>query len=151
MLIAGTRRRTWRSRLSSYLRYSDLKTKRRNKSPEEKMSAAERMWETWWLQLCADIPPGQYDQRFSADRMFRFDFSWPDAKVAVEIEGGNWARGRHTRPQGYESDCEKYNLAADLGWAMYRFTPTMLQGDPAACTYQVARAIRRRSRQRRDG
>ena len=80
------------------LRYSNLAVNsKRTKTPEEKMSNAERQWETWWAQLFPDLPPGAYDQRFSQARRFRFDFSWPGVKVAVEIEGGEYSRGRHTR------------------------------------------------------
>lgn len=46
------------------LRYSDLKPKRR-KSLEEKMSAAERSWQTRWAHLYPHLPEGEYDQRFS--------------------------------------------------------------------------------------
>ncbi len=72
------------------------------------------------------------------------DFNRPNVKVAVEIEGGEYSGGRHTRAAGYQADCGKYNLAADLGWVVYRFTPTMLERDPATCMAQVARAIRSR-------
>ncbi len=128
------------------LQYSDLKVKsKRSAKPRElKMSNAERQWETWWAMLFPDLPEGAYDQRFSQDRQFRFDFSWPDVKVAVEIEGGEYSRGRHTRAAGYQTDCEKYNLAADPGWVVYRYTPTMLQRDPANQMGQVAAVIRRR-------
>ncbi len=130
------------------LQYSDLSVKstgkRKARPPELKMSAAERSWETQWAQLFPDLPAGAYDQRFSQDRQFRFDFSWPDVKVAVEIEGGEYSRGRHTRAAGYQADCEKYNLAADLGWAVYSVTPTMLRRNPANQMGQVASAIRRR-------
>ena len=42
--------------------------------------------------------------------------------VAVEIQGGQWSNGRHNRPEGYELDCEKSNLATFQGWRLYRFT-----------------------------
>jgi len=61
------------------------------------------------------------------ERRFRFDWAWPEQKVALEMEGGVWTRGRHTRPQGYERDCEKYSLAAILGWRVIRVTPRMLE------------------------
>lgn len=34
-----------------------------------------------------------------------------------------WTRGRHTRPQGFLGDIEKYNSAALLGWRVFRVTP----------------------------
>ena len=42
--------------------------------------------------------------------------------LALEIEGGVHSRGRHTRPIGYEKDCEKYNSALVLGWHVLRVT-----------------------------
>jgi hypothetical protein len=43
--------------------------------------------------------------------------------IAMEIEGGVWITGRHTRGAGYSRDMQKYNLAGLHGWKVYRFTP----------------------------
>ena len=59
--------------------------------------------------------------RFDPVRKWRFDFAWPDKMIAVEVEGGIWTGGRHTRGVGFLSDCEKYNCAALLGWMILRF------------------------------
>ena len=59
-------------------------------------------------------------------RNWRFDFAWPDRKIAVECEGGTWARGRHVRGAGFWRDCEKYNAAALLGWCVLRYTSDMI-------------------------
>lgn len=53
---------------------------------------------------------------FCKPRMFRFDLCWVEDKVAVEFQGGNWVQGRHNRGAGFESDCEKFSLAAIRGW-----------------------------------
>lgn len=57
-------------------------------------------------------------------RKFRFDFAWPDRKVALECEGGVWQENRtgHTAGKHYEKDCEKYSLAAANGWLVIRAT-----------------------------
>jgi hypothetical protein len=52
----------------------------------------------------------------SHDRKFRFDLCWPDRKIYLEIDGGNYAGGRHTRPEALARDYEKRNLATILGW-----------------------------------
>ena len=75
-----------------------------------------------WRWICPNLPLPIREFRFSK-RRFRFDFAFPDRKVAVEIEGGGWLYGRHHRPKGYERDLEKYNLAQSLGWKVFRFTP----------------------------
>jgi very-short-patch-repair endonuclease len=61
------------------------------------------------------------EYRFHPDRKWRFDFCFPDRKCAVEIEGGIWTNGRHTRGSGFVADCEKYNAAAAMGWFVFRF------------------------------
>lgn len=68
------------------------------------------------------LPPPQREYRFAPPRRFRFDFCWPDRMLAVEVEGGTWTKGRHTRPQGFANDCAKYNLATLNGWQVLRFT-----------------------------
>ena len=64
-------------------------------------------------------------------RRWRFDFAWPGEKLAVEVEGGTWARGRHTRGDGFEKDCEKYNTAVLLGWRVLRFTAGQVESGEA--------------------
>jgi very-short-patch-repair endonuclease len=61
--------------------------------------------------------------KFHPMRKWRFDFAWPEKRVAVEIEGGVWTRGRHTRGSGYIGDMEKYNSAVEMGWRVLRYQP----------------------------
>lgn len=67
------------------------------------------------------------EHRFAAPRRWRFDLAWPEQRVALEIEGGVWTGGRHTRPQGFLGDIEKYNAAAELGWRVLRCTPDQVR------------------------
>lgn len=60
-------------------------------------------------------------------RRWRFDWAWVEWKVALEVEGGVWRGGRHTRGKGYIADMAKYSEAAILGWLVLRLTPTDLQ------------------------
>lgn len=81
-----------------------------------------------------DYPLPDPEHRFHPVRKWRFDFAWPDMLLAVEIEGGTWANGRHNRAQGYEGDCEKYNAAVMVGWRVLRFTGDMVRDGRMAAT-----------------
>ncbi len=69
----------------------------------------------------------------SEGRKWRMDFAWIEQKVYVEIDGGAWTYGRHSRGLGIEQDAEKENFAASLGWRRLRFTPQMCERDPDGC------------------
>ena len=64
--------------------------------------------------------------RFHPSRKWRFDFAWPEVLVALEVDGGIWTQGRHTRGVGVLGDHEKLNAAAVLGWRVIRCTPGTL-------------------------
>lgn len=74
-------------------------------------------------------PPLVAEHKFHPTRRWRFDFAEPARKVAVEIEGGIWNGGRHTRGSGYEKDAEKYNTATEMGWRVFRLTGGMVNGE----------------------
>lgn len=80
------------------------------------------------------VPPFEREYKFLPTRKFMFDFAWPLDMIAVECEGGVWNMGRHTRPLGFISDCEKYNLAAMTGWRVLRFTEKDIRSGEAATT-----------------
>lgn len=65
--------------------------------------------------------------RFAPPRRWRFDWCWPEHMIALEIEGGVWTGGRHTRGSGFTKDVEKYNEAALLGWRVLRCTPKQVK------------------------
>lgn len=74
----------------------------------------------------AGLPVPVAEYRFHPTRKWRFDFAWPDALVALEVEGAVWVQGRHTRGSGFVKDMEKYNTAAGMGWRVLRVTPATL-------------------------
>jgi very-short-patch-repair endonuclease len=69
-----------------------------------------------------DLPRPEREFVFAKPRRWRFDFAWPLARLAVEVEGGTWGKSRHTTGAGFQGDCDKYNVAALQGWRVLRFT-----------------------------
>jgi hypothetical protein len=65
--------------------------------PEERFNIA-------WRSLGGPKPEREY--RF-CERKWRFDFAWPEVRIAVEIEGGineGKRRGYHMRKEGFLKD-----------------------------------------------
>jgi very-short-patch-repair endonuclease len=91
-------------------------------------SPCEEAFALAWKVL--EGPPYTREFKFAFPRLWRFDFAWPEAKIAVEIDGGiheGAGRGRHMRQGGYEKDAEKMANAALMGWRVVRCTPSMIQ------------------------
>lgn len=59
---------------------------------------------------------------FSKQRKFRFDFAYPNKKLAIEISGNIWHRGGHSSGKGLIRDAEKNNLAILEGWRVLIYT-----------------------------
>lgn len=78
--------------------------------------------------------------QFAKPRKFRFDFAFPHAMLAVECEGGSWVRGGHNRGVRFESDCEKYNLATEMGWRVLRYTMAQIESGEAIA--QIERVLK---------
>ena len=76
--------------------------------------------------------------RFHEKRRWRFDYCHVETKTAVEVEGGVWTRGRHTRGKGFIGDMDKYNAAAELGYAVLRYTTDQMN---KAETYEQIRRV----------
>ena len=57
------------------------------------------------------LPEPTPEHRFDTARRWRFDFAFIAHKVALEVEGGIFTRGRHTRGKGFLNDMEEYNAA----------------------------------------
>lgn len=93
--------------------------KTREKSPGEELLAQ---------QLIALKIPFEKEFRFYAPhRNWRFDFLLTGTKFAIEVEGGVWSNGRHTRGSGFIADMEKYNSAAALGYLVLRFETSQVK------------------------
>ena len=63
---------------------------------------------------------------FFPGRRFRFDYAHHAAKAAIELDGGVFVGGRHSRGMGQVKDAEKGRLAAYSGWNVIHFTTKCL-------------------------
>jgi very-short-patch-repair endonuclease len=84
------------------------------------------------------LPTPQPEYRFDPSRRWRFDRAWLLSKIAVEIEGGTWVKGRHSRGSGMRKDAEKYNAATLQGWRVLRFTGDMVKDGSAISVVEQA-------------
>jgi hypothetical protein len=87
--------------------------------------------------LCrqSGLPQPEPEFRFAPPRKWRFDFCWREQGVALEVQGGIWTRGRHTRGAALLAEQEKLNAAAAQGFRVLFCTPKTI-GDawPAVVT-----------------
>ena len=103
--------------------------------PHQSDLEAEMAW-----QIASDltIPLPEREFRFDPARRWRSDFAWPAQKLLVEVEGGIWTGGRHTRGAGFARDAEKYNTAAVNGWRVLRFAGTQVADGSAIAAIKGA-------------
>jgi hypothetical protein len=119
------------------------------------VSVLERQFAAAWVVRCPDLPfvqqfalPAWVDwaqERKAAGlikraRPMAADFAWPDARVAVEIQGGTWVKGGHSTGAGIRRDVTKSNLAQLSGWACLALTADMIEPSWLARLEQLVRS-----------
>ena len=102
-----------------------------------KLSAAQA--KTMFPKVCtgAGLPTPDAEIRFHPVRRWRLDYGWPAYRVGLEVEGGVFTQGRHTRGAGALGDMAKYNELACMGWRLLRVVPRQL------CTAETLDWIKR--------
>jgi very-short-patch-repair endonuclease len=65
-------------------------------------------------------PPLLQEHRFHPVRKWRFDYYHAPTRTAIELDGGVYSGGRHTRGRGFLGDIEKGNAAAAAGITVLR-------------------------------
>ncbi|MDC5324333.1 endonuclease domain-containing protein [Acinetobacter baumannii] len=73
----------------------------------------------------------EQEYKFHPTRKWRADFLITGTKILIEVEGGIWSGGRHTRGKGYIGDMEKYNSAAMMGFTVLRFSTEQVKAGVA--------------------
>lgn len=109
---------------------------------EVAQSERKRLENMLWRRLEeAGLPQPEKEYRWarSEGRMYRSDgFYREPIPTLIEIDGGTWIGGGHTRGSAYEHDRQRDNLAALLGLRMLRFTKQMIASGEAVETIRRA-------------
>ena len=89
--------------------------------------------ENLWGQLrmrslsAQPLPMPAREYVFLPPKKYRADFCWIEQRLVVEVDGGSWVAGRHTRGAGFEADHERDALAMLHGWRVLRVTPKQVE------------------------
>ncbi len=79
------------------------------------------------LQLRVSKIEFEREFRFDPNRQWSADFKIKGYRILVEVEGGTRSNGRHSRHEGFQEDCKKYNSANRLGYHVLRGTTEMVK------------------------
>lgn len=95
------------------------------KRPARKTIIHDALWRAHGIP----IPEQEYP--FHDKRKWRFDYAWRPylffRGVALEIQGGLFTHGRHTRGAALVSEYQKLNEAQLLGWVVLLVTPQQVK------------------------
>jgi very-short-patch-repair endonuclease len=84
-----------------------------------------RPYPVFYRLLCQEFGCPVEEFKFHPTRKWRFDYAYPEHRVAIEVEGlVRGGKSRHTTISGYIGDCDKYNQAILHGWKVIRLVQT---------------------------
>ena len=125
-------------------------------------SDLEKAFARAWLQWCpgipapvtqfSEIPPWLdylHEVRKKAkprSRPWRADFCWPAQQIVLEVQGGAFSGGRHTRGVGFTVDMQKSMLLQTEGWLCLALTNTMIHQKDGYWIKLIGKAVEQRSR-----
>ena len=97
------------------------------RQPKPKAADKTALLFTRLCEACG-LPAPVPEYRFHPARKWRIDYYFEanGRRVALEVEGGIWTQGRHTRGSGFIKDMEKYNAITAAGIMLLRVTPAEL-------------------------
>jgi hypothetical protein len=104
----------------------DTKAAKAFAKAQRKAKHEERLEELRRHLAARGIVPPVREWRFADPAAgWLFDLAWPEARVAVEIDGGFFAKGgsRHGMGEGAREDLAKRNAALLLGWRVVHVLP----------------------------
>jgi REase_MTES_1575 len=85
-------------------------------------------------------PVQQHPVRLGNGRWVRVDAAYPDALVAVELDGAAFHGSREAR----ERDLRRDSALAALGWVVLRFSYARLMADPEGCRREIESVVQGR-------
>ena len=91
-----------------------------------------------YLIRANELPEGIEQYRFHPTRRWKFDRAWEEKKLAVEVNGGIYAKGRHSTGKGLEGDYEKMNEAQIMGWKVLQFSGNQIENGYAILSIKRA-------------
>jgi hypothetical protein len=88
------------------------------------------------------LPPWiqQHRVRLGDGRLVRLDVAYPEARVAIELDGAAFHGSRVAR----ERDLRRDTALAALGWVVLRFSFERLMRDPEGCRREIVAVVRGR-------
>lgn len=86
----------------------------------------------------AGLPEPTREFKALKDRQFPWDFAWPEQRLLVEVQGGIYRQGAHSRGAGIERDMEKLNLATLAGYRCLQFSRGMIEDGTAVAKIRQA-------------
>jgi len=105
--------------------------------PPARIVSKRRSFDATGILARFGIPAPVREYRFHDTRKWRFDLAWADQNLAVEIDGGLFVNGGHSRGKAREGDYAKDAAAMALGWRVLRCsTGQMRSGE--ACRWILA-------------
>ena len=107
--------------------FKELAKKQASKAKSDAITSKMRLLnDRFQTKLVALNIAYQTEYQFHPTRKWRADYFFPSANLALEIEGGAFTNGRHTRGKGFIADMEKYNAMTLQGIKLLRCTPDQL-------------------------
>lgn len=109
-------------------------------------SSLESTFEAYLRMLAPELLDGMVrEYRIVPGRRYRWDYAWPLRKAALELHGGLWAYGAHSRPAGVQRDMAKANAATLAGWRVLFFSTDDIESDPESIVTQLRSLLEVRS------
>lgn len=79
------------------------------------------------LATSMGLPAPTLEHRPLPPRLWRLDLAWPEHRVGVELHGGVFRQGHHTRGRGFCDDREKMNTLQLAGWVVLEYATATIE------------------------